>query len=310
MTTNIETPTEPPVAEAERSRHDIFRYSRWVHLAPDDCPLVRALAAAGSTWRQSDLPTCKDPNHFHAWVRLPNPYQVRDINEKARAARARVIRMLRDPESDAGAILDEELDGLRDESVRDILADEILDKDFATHYDQAVSGVLDMDDEGWQPEDEDDEPGEIPKLYAHIEADQEEYQRQLELPDDQRDETFAELQSTVAAYARDVEAVMNAITAPIRESLAARPIDELVAIARKDRIEAKANEVYLHTWNTWQWYVCTYEPVTRGTPARRKFRDINHFKYETPNEVIVALRAAFTDLEMRLSRGGGSQGNS
>lgn len=307
MTTAETATPETPIAEAERSRHDIFRYSSWVHYAPDDCPLVVALRENPEAGRTVDLPVCKDREHFHAWVRLPNPYQVRDITEKARAARARVIRMMRDPESDAAVILEEELDGLRDERVREQLVRDIADKDFATHYDEAVSTVLDMEDPDWEPADEDGiEPT---KLYEHIEADQEEYARQTELGEDQRDETYAELQSTVAAFARDCETELGRIVDPIHKALADRPLDELIEIARRDRIEAKAQEVYLHTWNTWQWYVCTYEPVKRGTPAGRKFKDINTFKYETPNEVVGAIREAFMDLETRLSRGR-AQGNS
>lgn len=304
-TTPTETP-EAPAAEAERSRHDIFKYARWVHVAPDDCPLVVALRENPEAGRTVDLPLCREPGHFHAWVRLPNPYQVRDINEKARAARARVIRMMRNPDSDAAVILEEELDALRDERVRDQLVSDIVDKDFATHYDEALTVVLDMEDPDWEPGEGDDEPA---KLYAHIEADQEEYARQVELPEDQRDETYPELQSTVASFASEVEKAMDAITQPMRESLQQRDLDELIEIARRDRIDAKATEVYLHTWNTWQWYVCTYEPVKRGTPAGRKFKDINTFKYETSEEIVSAIQSAFLDLESRLSRGR-AQGNS
>jgi REP element-mobilizing transposase RayT len=42
---------------------------------------------------------CTDPDHFHAWIRLPNQFQIRDIAEKAKAAQARKKRMLRDQQT-------------------------------------------------------------------------------------------------------------------------------------------------------------------------------------------------------------------
>lgn len=305
--TESSTATITPTAEAERTRSEIFAYSGWVHVAPDDCPLVRALAADPQAGKTSDLPVCGDPGHFHAWIRLPNPYQVRDINEKARAARARVIRSLRDENSDAYIIMEEELDELRNERVKPQLVTEIVDKDFADHYDEAVRDALDIDDPSWRPED-DDEDAEPAKLYAHIDADQEEYARQVLLPEDQRDETFAELERTVGGFATAVDEALERIRQPLRAELEQRDMDELVEFVRRDRIDARAQEMYLHTWNTWQWYVCTYEPVKRGTPAGRKFKDVNTFKYDTPAPVVNAIQKGFSELERRLT--GASQGNS
>lgn len=293
----------PPVAEAERPLSKIFAYSTWVHVAPDDCPLVKALAEAPDA-PVKDLPKCTNDEHFHAWIRLPNPYQTRDINEKARAARARVLRMLRDPESDAAVILEDELEALKDERVKATLVEEILNKDFADHYDQAVAEVLDYEDPTWAPSDDDDDD-EPRKLYAHVDADQEEYARQKLLEPEQRDETFAELEATVARFATAVEEELDKIRTPLKERLLARDQADLVDIVRRDRIEQRGQEMYLHTWNTWQWYVCTY----RKPRGDRYFKDINDFKYNTPPQVVAELQARFHELERELNAGVGS-GNS
>jgi hypothetical protein len=65
-------------AEAEKSHERLFKWSQWVH--------VGAWAQECEKRLTGD---CTDEEHFHAWIRLPNPFQIRDITAKARAARAR-----------------------------------------------------------------------------------------------------------------------------------------------------------------------------------------------------------------------------
>lgn len=276
----------PPVAEAEKTRQDIFRYAAYVHVP-----------GAALTCEHGEDGQCKDESHFHAWVRLPNPFQVRDIAEKAKAARARRVRMLKDPESDAYVVMESELDTLGEESNREILVDEIIDREFVKDYDAALKAVMDLDDPDFVPEGEED----IPKLYADIVQDQEEYTRQTQLPEDEREEDYEELQKTVARFSEAVQSEMERIVNPKREQLMARPMTELVDIVRKDRIEAQGTEAYLHTYNTWQWYVCTFKPVKGRVPNERVFKDFNQFRYETPSDVIAALQGIFTVLETSLA---------
>jgi hypothetical protein len=276
-----------PQAEAELTRHDLFKYAEHVHVGEgaEECEH----ATDGK---------CENDEHFHAWCRLPNPFQVRDISEKAKAARARKTRMLKDPESDAYVVLEAELDPLKDESAREVLVDEIVERDFVEDYDAAVKNVLDLDDPDYVPKDESDE---IPKLYANIDQDSEEYQRQRELPEDRRDEDWPELEKTVAAYSQAVNSELEKIRKPKIERLMARDMSELVDIVRNERISAQSTEAYLHTFNTWQWFVCTFKPREKGTPNERVFKDFTQFKYETPSEVVGALQVCFAGLESRLA---------
>lgn len=290
-----EAPTEVPVAEAEKPAVDsMFKWSEWVHLGvgAEEC----GHAKDGK---------CADPEHFHAWVRLPNPYQIRDIQEKSRAAQARYRRMLKDPESDQRVILEDELpDPVT--AVQDLLIREIVDKNFPEDYAAAVRDVDEIEDESYTPEGDED----IPRLYANIDQDQEEFQRRVALPEEERGEDFEELQRTVAAYADAVESAMEARQKPRRDALAEKSVEELIDVIRRDRMEHKATEVYLHTYNTWQWYTCTYKfrPNNR-VEEKRYWDDVHTMQQTVRTEEIGAIRAAFDGLEQNLAasrRGKGS----
>ena len=230
---------------------------------------------------------------------------MKDIAEKARAARARRVRSLKDPESDAYVILENELDALRDESMRVLMVEELLDKDFTADYDTALREVLEIEDPDYVPEDEGDE---IPKLYANIEQDQEEYARQVKLPEEQRTEDFDELHRTVQRFSEAIQAELEKIIKPKRKTLTEdRTLDELIDMVRQERINQSGNEAYLHTFNSWQWFVCTYKP-RKGTPDERAFQDFTQFRLNTPPEVIHELQSAFTALELEMA--GNRRGNS
>lgn len=279
---SIDTP-EVPVAEAEKPREDLFKWSDWVHVGDgaDECPA----RADGS---------CSNPGHFHAWVRLPNPFQARDIVEKARAAQARYRRMLRDPDSDERLVIEDELAELA-ENEQSVIVDEVIDQGFADDYEAAIRDVADIEDPDYTPTGEEDE--EVPKLYAHIDQDREEYNRQRYLSEEQRTEDFPELEKTVAAYGKAIEEAMERRQAPRREALMQEDPDALIERIRRERLEHKATEVYLHHYSTWQWYVCTLKPRRAGTPNERVFKDITQMRMETPSDVIFALRATYDKLE-------------
>jgi hypothetical protein len=91
--TQVATDVEADVDEAAKTPRQMFRYSTWVHVGPGavDCEAINEQAGTNE---------CSNPLHFHAWCRLPNQFQHREIREKALAAKARKTRLLRDPESD------------------------------------------------------------------------------------------------------------------------------------------------------------------------------------------------------------------
>jgi hypothetical protein len=89
--------------------------------------------------------SARTTDHFHAWVRLPNPYQRKDILEKARAARARRMRTLRDPDSDARAIIEDDLAAIRESGAKDILIDEMIYAQAQEFLVEATREVMDYD---------------------------------------------------------------------------------------------------------------------------------------------------------------------
>src|ERR1700745_988892 len=113
----------PPQAAARTTARAMFKYSEFVDLGDGAAECEHARDGR-----------CEDIEHFHAWCRLPNPYQHEGIRKKGLAAKARKIRELKDPESDVSVILDTELASLNDETFADTLINELLASEWAEHY--------------------------------------------------------------------------------------------------------------------------------------------------------------------------------
>lgn len=285
----VEDRTHDDNAAAGTPRKELFKWSQWVHVGDgaQDC----AHAEDGK---------CGDDEHFHGWCRLPNPYQAKDILEKARAARARRMRTLRDPDSDARAVIEDDLQVIRDSGAREILVDEIVNVMQSEFTVEATREVMDYDKPQDQLEDDEEgEDGEEPKQYALIDQDIEEMRRLRELPEDQRGEDYEGLVRHVEAYRQAVEEAEERIRAPRRETLMAKTWDELIEIVRQDRMENDASEAFLNAYQLWHWFACTYK--RRGNDERA-FKDFTQMKLNTPTDVIEALRLTFDDLESRLKR--------
>jgi hypothetical protein len=294
--TTAEPPTTSttPTAEAERTPRELFAYSAWVHVGDGAEECDHKLDGK-----------CDEREHFHAWVRLPTPYQIRDINEKAKAAQARRLRALRNPESDAAIILENELDELREAAESGslgVLVEEILDQDHADDMMRATRNVRALVDEEWEPDEDGPEDQKAPPLFATVDQDFEEWQRQRELPEEERSEDWPEIQSHIDKYTEAVNAELESIREPKRAELMSRSIDQLIEIVRRDRRESDAAEVYLHTYHSWTQFVCTFKPKLKGTPNERVFKDYIQMRQETPEPVVVALRRAFEGLERNLAR--------
>lgn len=291
-TTEAPAETAQPKAEAERSNTQRREWYTYLNVGPGSADCEQRLDGS-----------CTNEDHFHAWCHIPNPFQVRDIVLKARAAAARHRQLLRDENSDARIVLEEEMYGLR-EAEQALLVEEVLDKDFADDYTAAEAHVRQiLDDEAEVPEGEDP-----PRLYEHIGQDREEYERQLGLPEEERDEDFVVLEKRMADYGERIEEAMKARREPRRQALMDDDKAHLIDIIRRDRIERAAMEVYLHTYASWTWYVCTLKPVVKGHPKDRVWDSINHMRQEATPDVVVALRTTFDRLDSQMARS--EQGNS
>lgn len=276
---DMDIPVEegPPAEEkAAATKPSMARESRWtsfVHVGEgaEECPNVNEEAMAN---------TCQDSSHFHAWVRLPNPYQHRDIHEKASAAKARRLRALRDPESDSHLIMESELGelSLSDPSQ---LVEELLSLDFSRDYLEAIKEV---DEE---------------ERFENFRQDREELERLTRIPEEDRPaEEYEQLTKHVTAYNEAVNERLQAIQAPRRQTLSEMSMEALIDQVRKHRIEEDASEQFLHHYRSWMWFVCTFEisAGVTGRPEKRIFNSIEEMKSE-PEQILEAISNTFTELE-------------
>lgn len=274
MSTTDLTNADPAARPVER----MFRYSTWVHVGPDadQCADVAP-----------DAQNCANPLHFHAWCRLPNQFQHREIRMKALAAKASRTRQLRDQGTDAFEILENELDELlrAGELVRVAVVDELMSKNWWREYLEAMKDV--REDESIGPDDLDT------PLYEHIEQDQRRLAALTAMSENERPvDEYDELQKHVIAYHSLVAARHAERTDPERDALKDRSMSDLIDLLRTDRIAAAANDEFTHVYNAWQWLVGTLT-APRGN---RIFTSLQTLEELAP-EVVEALQEAFDDLE-------------
>lgn len=268
-------PTEAPAEDPQAPPYsaDTGKFSKWsefIDIGPDaeSCPDHGA--------------DCNTPGHFHAWVRLPNPLQHRDIRERALAAQARKTRLLRDEESNAGVVMESELDEFRAKEDKAPVVEALVGRDFARDYGRAVTEVQGREDSPYERVAYDQE-----RLYV-LEA----------KPEDERGEEFEELQKHLTRYAEEVKVALEAERAPKREALTARDLDDLLVEYRAMRVEQDAMEEYLHVYGIWEVVCCAFHPklgATTSRPEKRIWGDVEDLNAES-GETIDALTTLLDEL--------------
>lgn len=272
-----------PAKEKVRGAAALFKWSGFVHAGEgaEEC----AHAEDGK---------CADDAHFHAWVRMPNQFQNEEITEKADAAKARRLRLLRDPESDARAIMEAAIDeliaGLSDAE----LVDEILAEG---HLDARALAESEV-----QREAESD-------LYKHLHTDLERYAALREMGDDRPQEEFDALDKHLDEYFARVNARVKVIQAPKRKAAEAKERVDLRADLLEQRIQAEIGRYWYSTFELWTWIAGTYTLVgkwTNGRPADRYFTTESSLR-DASVEAIEAIKGGFSDLYQALRKD--AQGN-
>ncbi len=261
-----------------RNSSQMFEFSRYIHVGP-----------GAAECEDGEDGSCQNPAHFHAWIRLPNQFQVVSLKEKADAAAARKLRVLRDEDSDSRAILDGELFELERQNDHAALVEAVVNADFLKDHMAAMNAVRTDEERG----------------FTTIEDDRERLRALEQVPaEDRNEEEFAELQKHVAAYVDAVNAEREEIQRPLKESLEAKALDELIELVRENRIQGIAREASEEAYAVWQWYICTLkpkDPTKPGFPSERVYGSIDHLKAAAP-EVILALREGFQDIEAAAGR--------
>jgi hypothetical protein len=273
MDATAEQPVTATVSDSTRSTQELFKFSTWVHvgLGAEDC-------------EEGDTGACGNPLHFHAWCRLPNQFQHSDIRERALAAKARRMRQLRDPGTDAYEILEADIADLERAGDTAAAVDELIGKDWWKRQLEAMGYVEERDE------------------FKTIEKDRERMVELRAMPAEQRPaDEMAELERHLHAYAEAVEAERAKLEQPIRDGLEAAELAELIHQVREDRIAAEGSQAFMETYSKWEWLAGTFtsdHPVER----RRRFEDVAQLEQAAP-EVIDALRTVFGEMETSLQRG-------
>lgn len=279
MTPEAET---SPAEEATPVRMHAF--SAYLHLGPgaSECDCIKTVCVDGEDVRVPDG-SCTDSAHFHAWCRLPNQFERNFLREKAAAASARRLRLLRDTDSDTRVILDGELEAVVARGDSESLIEEIVGKSFLENHLQALHEIADENEE-----------------YSTIDDDRERL-RALEAmaEEDRPAEEYEHLKVYVPEHTAKVNARREQIEAPARDAVKDKPVQELADIVREQRIEALGNVARGEEYSKWMWYICTLKPKSPekpGFPNERVFPHINEFTSAAP-EQLEAIAALVTDLE-------------
>lgn len=288
----VEEASRPTGAAATVTTRKLFEYSRYIHVGDG--------AEMCEHGRDGE---CVDPDHFHAWCRLPNPLQNQDIREKGLAAKARRARLLRDPESDAHAVMEDEIALLVDPQYMESVIDDLLGRDWSGDYAEAVVEVNDREE------------------YEHVQQDREEYSRllstQAALPGEEQTAEFKQLNRHIIGYLNAITEALKGIQEPRRIEYRQRPYEDLLQLLREKRIEEEANRYFIDIYNTWMWLVGTFQvkpDPMRKRPYIRMWTGLGERDRPEPGtmlaespEVIAVLRDTYGELSQNLQAG--SAGN-
>lgn len=282
-----EVPPEPVQAydgktEATRSVDELFHWSTYVHggAGAAECP-------------DGENGACSNAEHFHAWLRLPNTFQARDISEKANASRARRRRQLREEGTDAQVSLEDWLDNwLEDDETYNALIVRIANRIVLDRQLDIRNDLAETDE------------------FEHYPADLEEFQRLSGLEEGDRDpEEYKRLAEHVDRYVAAFEKQTLRMHEEEVHRLTQMARADVLAIERRDRIKELADQRFVDTFYLWAYFICALKPVRKGFPASRVYGSLEELK-AAPSEITDTLRDAYRRLEGQTVSRGDVSGNS
>lgn len=271
-------------AEATRSARHLFEYSLYVH--------------AGEGAQECEHATdgkCQEEGHFHAWVCMPNSLQHRDILEKARAAKARRKRALRDaggdgrPASDAYVTLESDLDDTLEDDTSAVIA-EMAGRNVRKRMAELIREVQEGNDK-----------------YETYYQDAEEWRRLMAMPEDERPtEELKTLDELMQSFENEVKASVERETEREREAMRKMTPEILREVVRTARIALDTGEAHLNTYYTWLGFIGTRKCATQqGVGTARYFKTLDDFRNASP-EAVEEIDNALRELEGRMNRGDAS----
>jgi hypothetical protein len=280
---------------AIKNPKQLFQFSGYVHVGSgvEECELTKAFEdLEAGTPDVKPTEECDNPEHFHCWVCLPNAFQVKDIGEKARAAKARKLRALKDsgrdgnPATDSHVTLEAEMDSIT-ELDRERLTGEVV----SAYVGKDLSVILNELSEKEEFEDHD--------------QDVEESRRLMSTPDDEKtQEEVDQVEGKLKEFGEAFESEVKGREANKKAELDAMNRDEFVEVIRKKRIEDLSVIAYNNTNYEWMMFSGTRLATKHNT---RKFMELKDLR-GAPPEVVSAIRVKIRQLENAQS-GGDASGN-
>lgn len=272
-----ETDSPQEASAPDRTEAQLFKYSDFIHVGEGSAECEHRVDGK-----------CDNPDHFHCWIRLPNKFQVVQMKEKGQAARARVMRQARDPESDRFAIVENEIAEAINQGEEAMVA-ELTGREAYKHENAAMRELV----------EEEDSP------YVTIEEDQVRWNFLNQLTPEKREEDavedeFQELSRHLSKWNTAVSERFEILAQPERESLSGRTKDELAEMMRDIVINDQADQIFMRVYTKWQMVVCVLQPRGDKTPKDRVFSNMVELEGAAP-EVIAAVEVSFKTLELEFA---------
>lgn len=224
-----------------------------------------------------------DGEKVHIFLRLPNQWQHQKIRNHAQAAKARMVMQLRDKESDASLISEEQLEGMHDASEDDII-EWLLSKHVATTMLTAQLELEMLEDV--------DVNGKSYHPWENAVEQQEQYALMIERKETETEE-FKVLEAFILRYAEALQARVNDLLEPKQEVYAALDKEGLIDKARRSVKNSLCMDEYINAYNQWQIYYGSRNPKNHN---QLYFKNI-HELLDSPSGLVDLLTDEFSKLD-------------
>lgn len=215
--------------------------------------------------------------------RLPNQFQHQDIRGFALAAKARRMRALRDPESDASVVLENDMDVLAEQGDMAAVIDELIAREWYALFVEAEKDARDLEE------------------FEHIQRDEARL-LELESEDGEESDERSELRRHMARYEEAVEKFRMEREKPKREALERLETHQLVDLVRDERVKTEGNIAFSQTYSMWLMCSGTYTVKGDDRPDKRYFTSIDDVR-SADLELIEKLNTAYKEMETSFARG-------
>jgi len=224
---------------------------------------------------------CRDIDRpeVQAWVRLPNPFQYREIVQKARAARARRVMQYRDANSDLSVIVEERVDDMFAEHGTDAVVEWLTGRHNSEAMTEALA-IVNNTKEG--------------KKYVWEDAIDHEraYRRLLDMGLQSTDE-FEKVHDYLERYGDEIKKEMEKYIAPYREAYGSLNDDDLRNKVKRAIIKADCDDESINIYHQWQMFYGTRTVEDHDAPLFLSFDAM--LRADEP--ILLALLEEFAELD-------------